>query len=190
MYLEDAQEFLLGLLHKIDDSVDKSNRGSMLTDLFRGSSKQVIRALNVDFVKERQQKFLDLSIELNGQSDNLVDAISDLLAPELLEQQYKAGDYGIQDVEKSLELESLPQLMVVTLKRFSFDMNTGVMAKIHLPMSFPTLLDMNNFVNCNGSTSHLLYDLRSIVIHEGTPTAGHYTCIANVNPEPTEEPSW
>lgn len=132
---EDAQEFLLGLLHKLDASLEEEGRNSndsdRITNLFRGKSKQVIRCLDVNFTKERSQDFLDLSVEVSSSSSN--DLLSELLEsmkPELLDSKYKAGEFGLQTAEKYMQITDMPKVLLITLKRFSFDMDLNAMKKV------------------------------------------------------------
>jgi len=128
---EDAQEFLLKLLHQLDDSIVGVN-SSKITSLFEGRVVQVIRCLNIDFEKRRRERFLDLSVDVpSSDGAALEDAIAALLLPEQL-QDYSAGPHGLQAAERRVAIASLPPLLLVTLKRFAFDPSTGGMTKVRV----------------------------------------------------------
>ena len=154
---EDAQEFMLRLFHDIDDSLlqqeEELNKPPSVIDditipshIFRGYTEQTIQCINVDFVKKRKQKFLDLTIDIVG-FRNLKDALMNMFSqPDLLtgENQYRAMEpYGLQDAEKRLHLISLPQMLCVTLKRFQYENDSGSLKKIYAPLEFPLTLDLS-----------------------------------------------
>jgi uncharacterized UBP type Zn finger protein len=128
---EDAQEFLLKLLHQLDDSIDGVNSTSKMTTLFEGRVVQVIRCLHVDFEKRRRERFLDLSVDVPSSDGELEDAIAALLLPEQL-QDYSTGPHGLQAAERRVAIASLPPLLLVTLKRFAFDASSGGMTKVRV----------------------------------------------------------
>ena len=150
---EDAQEFMLRLFHDIDDSslqpMEELNNQPDVTipsHIFRGYTEQTIQCINVDFVKKRKQKFLDLTIDIVG-FRNLKEALVNMFSqPDLLtgENQYRAIEpYGLQDAEKRLHLISLPQMLCVTLKRFQYENDSGTLKKICDPLEFPLTLDLS-----------------------------------------------
>ena len=134
---EDAQEFLLRVLNDIEESISviettgKTARESA-GNTFRGEIEQIINCTEVNFTKYRNQKFFDLTVDISGFS-KLEDALSAMFTkPEILsgENQYKAGEYGLQDAEKRLRLAKLPKVLCITLKRFTYDIDTGAMLKV------------------------------------------------------------
>ena len=171
---EDAQEFLLRLLHETDDSVLPAKINDIETTTastatpaegaavapatnhelpsyaFRGYTEQTIQCTNVDFSKTRKQKFLDLTVDIVG-FQNLKDALLDMFTrPDLLTgpNQYRAAEpYGLQDAEKRLRLVSLPSVLCVTLKRFRYDSDLGTLKKIGDPLEFPDALDMSKYAH-------------------------------------------
>ena len=77
---EDAQEFLLRLLDEIDCSTDSDNGTDQvqpISNSFRGATEQTIKCTNIDFSKTRQQRFLDLTVDIMGH-DNLGKALQDM----------------------------------------------------------------------------------------------------------------
>lgn len=89
---EDAQEFLLRLLNDIDSSVSSSNTSNNdkqkkslenneeivpISSVFRGYTEQIIKCSNVDYSKERKQKFLELTVDIAGYS-RLETALKDM----------------------------------------------------------------------------------------------------------------
>jgi ubiquitin C-terminal hydrolase len=137
---EDAQEFFLRLLNEIDDSLVKpenvkksDNNADLPSSVYRGFTEQTIQCINVDFTKKRQQKFLDLTVDIAG-FKTIEDALTTMFTePDMLtgENQYRASEsFGLQDAEKRLTLVTLPDMLCITLKRFKFDSATGIMKKV------------------------------------------------------------
>jgi ubiquitin carboxyl-terminal hydrolase 7 len=185
---EDAQEFLLKLIDKLNDNYDNNNNNNLeekneINNMFNGELINTIKCLNVDYKKERKQKFIDISVDIDG-FDTLDQSLHNLFEPIKLDgqNQYKAGEYGLQDAIKSSKIISSPEILFIHLKRFAFDMETGSMRKISNKLEFPFTLNMNTYINSNISSSDNdnIYELKAIIIHEGNVNFGHYTCYANV----------
>lgn len=113
---EDAEEFLLNLINKVDDSIflldgniDSENNTDTTTNRdkklpsssIKFKTEQIIQCIQVDQMKRKQQTNIDLSLDFYG-SENLTHAISRYFIPELLsgENQYRTALYGLQDAEK------------------------------------------------------------------------------------------
>ena len=207
---EDAQEFLLKLINTLGESIENSNNknikdNEIVNSILNGELINIIRCLNVEFRKERKQKFIDLSVDIDGYN-TLDETLHHLFEPIIFEKdnQYKAGDYGLQDAIKSSSITSCPKVLVIHLKRFAFDMDTGNMRKINNKLDFPFLLNMTNYMenasniltqNDNSKVAiddndsnrissrndKNIYELKTVIVHEGNVNYGHYTCYAKVN---------
>lgn len=101
---EDAQEFLLRLINEIDSSADNidndgngsgdSNDGKMTEDVvssvFSGLTEQIIQCTKINFSKRRQQRFLDLTVDIIGY-DRLGAALKDMFTkPDYLTGMYQS----------------------------------------------------------------------------------------------------
>lgn len=177
---EDAQEFLLKLIDKVDDSLDntiKDKNVSTISSVLQGIRKQTINCLDIDYNKTKIQKFYDLSVDL---SEDLIGSIKETLKPEYLlgDNGYQAGSNGIRDAMKTIELLDYPRLLIIQIKRFAYDVETDSMEKKGDRFEFPNEF---NTKDIDGSDSGKIYTLSSIVIHEGTANFGHYTSIVRRN---------
>jgi Ubiquitin carboxyl-terminal hydrolase len=81
---EDAQEFLLRLLNEIDssaesDSDNELNNSEPVSTTFTGITEQIIKCTNVNFTKSRQQRFLDLTVDILGY-DSLSSALKNMFS--------------------------------------------------------------------------------------------------------------
>lgn len=195
---EDAHELLLKLLNGVETSLvssesfqsnqdEREHKKESIIDLFKGKFIQTISCLDVDFTKQKDQKSYDLSISVEN-SDNIMDGIYELLEPDFLtgDNKFKAGSFGYQDAVKQLHIASLPSILIVHLKRFSYDIDSGRMRKLSNQISYPFNLDLTsiigNSVPSQGkdkeSTESFVYDLVSTLVHEGSVDYGHYTAFA------------
>jgi hypothetical protein len=75
------------------------------------------------------------------------------------------------------QLKRLPRTLLIHLSRFGFDVSTGQRTKIDTNISFPTTLDMTQWVGAaTGCSKSPKYLLEGVVNHLGTtPQRGHYT---------------
>ena len=81
---------------------------------------------------------------------------------------------------KKLKLKSLPNILVISLKRFDYDYRTMTKFKLNNYFEFPFELNMSEFlINKNESqekadTKNSIYELTGITIHFGVSDYGHY----------------
>lgn len=171
------------------------------SSVFRGETLQVIRCLDVPHSKTKLQRFLDLSVDV-ARRDSLEESIQSLFGDKEEIEGYRPDkEQGPQRAEKSLQLATLPSALCVHLKRFNFDAETGSVAKIGRRVTFPFALDMSPYLEeldaatpdtttdarAKANKAQCTYDLAAIVVHDGSPTMGHYTCLAR--PEPRTRPT-
>ena len=103
-------------------------------------------------------KYLDLSLPIRSDSSggqqirnsSLEMALENYLKPEKLEgdNQYDCPQC-IKKVNavKGLKLISSPQILTIQLNRFTLDWTTYQMVKVHERVTFPFVLNMNEFLN-------------------------------------------
>lgn len=117
-----------------------------------------IKCKDVDFSREREEKFLDLSLVLRPfGSEKLLESVNEslenFLAPELLEgdcQYYcEAVDKKV-DAVKGLKFKEFPYILTLQLKRFTFDMETFSRVKINEQFRFPFVIDLNRYMMGGG----------------------------------------
>ena len=75
---------------------------------------------------------------------------------------------------KHLIFKSLPNILVIALKRFEFDYNTMLKYKLNTYFEFPHKLDMKNYLIENHIEKNTEYELTGITIHYGIADSGHY----------------
>jgi hypothetical protein len=75
---------------------------------------------------------------------------------------------------KHLIFKSLPNILVIALKRFEFDYNTMLKYKLNKYFEFPHKLDMKDYLIENHKETNTEYELTGITIHFGISDFGHY----------------
>lgn len=178
---EDSQEFYLKLMNRLKDGLGSNSVNP--ADVFQGEFTQVIACPQKEFEKSKVQTFKDISADVHGHTSLSV-SLEDLFQPETLSG-YVVPNHGEQVVEKKISIRTLPKALCVHLKRFEFDVQQGRMMKIGQFLEFPMNLDLSHYYKGLEHTTTLgqrkqstAYKLSAIVIHDGTSSIGHYTCIA------------
>ncbi|KDQ60998.1 hypothetical protein JAAARDRAFT_191121 [Jaapia argillacea MUCL 33604] len=188
---QDAQEFSKLFMSHLDTEFRKQEDTGLKTlipDQFQG--KQVYGTLcsNCHNRSERLSDFLEIEINIENNA-KLEDRISALLQPEPLSgdnQYYCSSCDSLQDATRYTELRELPPVLHFSLLRFVFDVSSMQRKKSKHAISFPTLIDMGQFLGpddthneqrSNGTCSRSghVYELRGVLLHKGQSAYhGHY----------------
>ena len=70
--------------------------------------------------------------------------------------------------------KSLPNILVIALKRFEFDYDTMLKIKLNDYFEFPFELNMNDYLVEENTETNTMYELTGITIHDGVADFGHY----------------
>ena len=165
---------------------------SMIEPLLEGDSPRP-RATNATVLSTKPEPFciLNLSfpstngIACNVRAVSLHDCLEHHCAPEVL-----SGDNAWfnettgqkQDVQKRLSFWSLPNVLIIVLKRFEMNAR-GHVRKIQVPIDVPcNCADFSKYVHGYNRESYV-YELFGVCNHHGgSPMGGHYTAtIKNAN---------
>lgn len=205
----DIQELCRVLFEAIEASLGPDDNNFIL-DLFEGISSSIVKCKECKFESERTENFLDISLPIRNDFDKIYNtslemALYNYLRPELLE---KTNQYHCSKCDKKVDalkfvrLTKLPKILFIQLGRFEYDFVNDNRKKINDRVSFPTLLNLNNF---NRSLEEMqqffneeyfkrdpqmeitpedleeaikqgphVYELYSVVIHSGNAHGGHY----------------
>lgn len=203
---QDSHEFLnalLDALHEdlkrdIPDLSDSANleEPSLISDIFHGQirSRVICDECKKPVYTYDSISFLALPIANAGHEDNrrnhsgkmmklsvsLENCFKELLKPEIL------GENGqwfceicnqLTDAEKKLDLWTLPRVLIIQLKRFTYDLSNN--SKIETFVDYPPhSLDLNSFVKNPTYDQKTRYDLIAVSAHTGNLVGGHYTTYA------------
>ncbi|CAG8712653.1 11386_t:CDS:2, partial [Acaulospora colombiana] len=125
-------------------------------------------------------------IELNvkGKRD-LRQFLIDYVAVETLEGDYRypVPGQGLQRAKKGVLFRSFPPVIRIRLLRSIYDVDSNMMIQCKDRFSFPSEVDMEEFLDpsADHSESHV-YQLHAVIVHSGEPQGGHYYAFIRPNP--------
>lgn len=185
---QDAHEFLNLLLNEIVEEVvkfSKEHQGqqrletSWVHSLFEGTLTSETRCLSCLNVSQRDEVFLDLSVDLEENS-SVTACLAKFSEEEMLCERNKFhcdNCRGLQEAEKRMKIKRLPKILALHLKRFKYIEEQGVMSKLFHRVPYPFHLRLLNTTD-DAEDPDKVYELYAIIIHLGsTPTHGHYVAI-------------
>jgi hypothetical protein len=81
-------------------------------------------------------------------------------------------------------LQSIPDSLIIDLKRFSYDQRRHQVVKLSQRVSFPKSLNISEYMNAStdGSVSDALYELSAVIVHLGSADFGHYLTYVRTPP--------
>ncbi|KAK6103014.1 Ubiquitin carboxyl-terminal hydrolase family protein [Brugia pahangi] len=131
-----------------------SKADASFQELYRGNMEDFVKCLFCQKENIKQDEFLDLPLAVKqfGATDafkSVEEALHAFIKPEVLEgsnQYYCEGCRRKQNALKGLRIIKFPYLLSIQLKRFDFDCNTLHRIKLNDKMTFPALLNLNEFV--------------------------------------------
>ncbi|WVR08102.1 hypothetical protein IAU60_005148 [Kwoniella sp. DSM 27419] len=199
MSQQDAHEFLGWLLNQVAEEIEALDRhlksqGKSITEgktpgktfvqsLFEGVLTNETRCLSCETTSERDESFLDLSIDIE-QHTSVTACLRQFSASEMLCQKnkfYCDSCCGLQEAEKRMKIKRLPNILALHLKRFKYQEATGRYGKLFYRVPFPTQLRLPNTTDDMDDPDRL-YELFSVVVHIGNgPHHGHYVTLVRSN---------
>lgn len=192
---QDAHEFMNLLLNQVLDSVDLYNKklqessASGVTngltprgwvhDLFEGLLVSETRCLTCETVSQRDEAFMDLSVDLQAHS-SVTSCLRKFSEEEMLCERnkfYCDNCNGLQEAEKRMKIKRLPKILALHLKRFEYTEDYGRLQKLFHRVSYPFHLRLFNTTD-DAEDVDRLYELYAVVVHiGGGPYHGHYVSI-------------
>ena len=155
-----------------------STEYSEIMEMFYGIYVTNISSLNAKkthSIKPEHFFILDLQLFENSTfCKNIYECFDLFVKPEILNgdnEWYNEKTKKKEEVQKKILFWNLPELLVITLKRFSPDGEH----KINNIIDFPLLnLDLSKYVHGYNPSSYV-YDLYGVCNHMGSASGGHYT---------------
>lgn len=145
--------------------------------LFGGKLKNTLKCAKCQYVSERYDDFLDLSLEINNGISSVKGALRHFTATETLDDSnaWKCSScQRLSRAEKGMTIDTCPNVLVVQLKRF--DGMFGGKIKKHI--EFGTTLDLAIGMNkaaVDRKRGRSRYELHAVLVHAGFSTdCGHY----------------
>ncbi|KAK0669337.1 hypothetical protein QBC41DRAFT_109560 [Cercophora samala] len=148
-------------------------------DIFEGVLTSETRCLTCEAASQRDETFLDLSIDLEEHS-SVTSCLQKFSAEEMLCERNKFHcDHcgGLQEAEKRMKVKKLPKVLALHLKRFKYTEDYSRLQKLFHRIVYPYHIRMFNTTD-DAEDQDRLYELYAVVIHiGGNAYHGHYVSV-------------
>jgi len=156
-------------------------------DLFEGTLTSETKCLTCENVSQRDEAFLDLSVDLDHHS-SVTSCLRKFSEEEMLCERNKFhcdGCGGLQEAEKRMKIKRLPKILALHLKRFKYTEDLQRLQKLFYRVVYPYHLRLFNTTE-DAEDPDRLYELYAVVVHiGGGPYHGHYVSVIK-----TEDRGW
>ncbi|KAL9031387.1 MAG: hypothetical protein Q9196_000571 [Gyalolechia fulgens] len=156
-------------------------------ELFEGTLTSETKCLTCENLSQRDETFLDLSVDLD-QHSSVTSCLRKFSEEEMLCERNKfhcdrCG--GLQEAEKRMKIKRLPRILALHLKRFKYTEDQQRLQKLFHRVVYPYHLRLFNTTD-DAEDPDRLYELYAVVVHiGGGPYHGHYVSIIK-----TEDRGW
>lgn len=166
----DATEFIQTLLNRIDEKIpSKPIKNSLV-----GKIRHTINSIDptIEFSSSSTEDFVTFSLGIINQN-NLHGSFKSSLLPDTFvgSNQYQTDKIGKIDAEIRHCLEYVPDMFILSLKRFDFDLSTLDPIKLDNTVEYPPVLNIKPYTS---SKEDDIFDLTGVVMHIGNASFGHY----------------
>lgn len=148
-------------------------------DIFEGVLTSETRCLTCETASQRDETFLDLSIDLEEHS-SVTSCLRKFSAEEMLCERNKFHcDHcgGLQEAEKRMKIKRLPKVLALHLKRFKYTEDYSRLHKLFHRVVYPYHLRMFNTTD-DAEDPDRMYELYAVVVHiGGNAYHGHYVAV-------------
>ncbi|TPX30803.1 hypothetical protein SmJEL517_g05728 [Synchytrium microbalum] len=152
---------------------------SWVHELFEGLLTNETKCLTCETVTDRDEAFLDLSIDVE-QHSSLTACLRNFSSSETLchRNKFFCDTCGsLQEAEKRMKVKKLPNVLSVHLKRFKYQEKLQRYVKLGYRVVFPMELRLFNTADDTPDPDRL-YNLFAIIVHIGSgPYHGHYIAV-------------
>ena len=169
---EDAESFLNSLLVKLPEAA---------SEFLTWNVRTTFEGINVEFSHEVSETLKTLAINVKGVS-SFADSMKQVELPAFFtgSNQYNSELYGPVDAKRSVKIVKVPEVLIVQLKRFDYDVDRHQRVKILDPLEIPMTFDIQKYFGHCPSTD---FELSAVISHTGTADRGHYMAIVKKNGE-------
>lgn len=181
----DATGFEQALATAMPKAVSSNTR--WVHELFEGTLTSETKCLTCENVSQRDEAFLDLSVDLDEHT-SVTSCLRKFSEEEMLCERNKfhcdrCG--GLQEAEKRMKIKRLPKILALHLKRFKYTEDLQRLQKLFHRVVYPYHLRLFNTTD-DAEDPDRLYELYAVVVHiGGGPYHGHYISIIK-----TEDRGW
>lgn len=148
-------------------------------DIFEGVLTSETKCLACETASQRDETFLDLSIDLEEHS-SVTSCLRKFSDEEMLCERNKfhcdqCG--GLQEAEKRMKIKKLPKVLALHLKRFKYTEDFTRLQKLFHRVVYPYHLRMFNTTD-DAEDQDRLYELYAVIVHIGAHAYhGHYVTV-------------
>jgi len=148
-------------------------------EIFEGVLTSETKCLTCETASQRDETFLDLSIDLE-QHSSVTSCLRKFSAEEMLCERNKFhcdNCGGLQEAEKRMKIKRLPKILALHLKRFKYTEDMTRLQKLFHRVVYPYHLRMFNTTD-DAEDPDRLYELYAVVVHiGGNAYHGHYVSV-------------
>ncbi|CAL2036873.1 unnamed protein product [Caenorhabditis brenneri] len=171
-----------GAAGEANDTRNQANN-TWIHDIFQGVLTNETRCLSCETVSSKDEKFLDLSIDVE-QNTSISHCLRVFSETETLcgDQKYFCETCSSkQEAQKRMRIKTPPPVLALHLKRFKYVDSLNRHTKLSYRVVFPLELRLFN-VSDDAVYGDRMYDLVATVVHCGaTPNRGHYITLVKSN---------
>jgi len=150
----DVQEVCRVLFDALEIVWQGTDKENLIKELYQGEIKDFVRCLKCENESCRKDSFLDIPLVIKGFGETVAvssveEALAKFVEPETLsgDNQYHCEKCDCKvNAEKGLKFSKFPYLLTLQLKRFDFDFETLNRVKLDDRVTFPEILDLNQFI--------------------------------------------
>jgi ubiquitin carboxyl-terminal hydrolase 34 len=190
----DVDEFYNLLFDRLEWQILVPAERDALKSLYGGQLVQQIKSRDCDHISETFENFTTVQLEIKGRR-GLEDSLKAYVEGEILQgdNKYKCSqcDRHVDAVKRAC-LKDVPNNLIFNLKRFDYDIMTGMRAKVNDEFEFPQTVDMAPYTidalaqPGNASQSDI-FELVGVIVHTGTADSGHYYSFTRQRPSSKEK---
>ncbi|KAF2144132.1 uncharacterized protein K452DRAFT_153517 [Aplosporella prunicola CBS 121167] len=194
----DTEEFFRLLMDQLESQLEKPQDKERLKDFYGGVSVNQIKSKDCEHVSETAETLFNIPLEVKGK-ETLEDSLKAYVEGESLEgeNKYKCESCGgkLVNAVKRTCLKTVPDNLIMHLKRFDFDPYTLTRAKINDYFQFPQRINMSPYKveylsDPNKPIEEDYFELVGILVHAGGAEQGHYWSYVRVRPDNEDAPRW
>lgn len=175
---EPSMEGAMSAMAKAHNTAGMSGAG-WVHDLFEGLLTSETRCLSCENTSQRDEAFMDLSVDLEAHS-SVTACLRKFSEEEMLCERNKFhcdNCGGLQEAEKRMKIKRLPKILALHLKRFKYTEDLQRLQKLFHRVVYPYHLRLFNTTD-DAEDPDRLYELYAVVVHiGGGPYHGHYVSI-------------
>lgn len=171
-------------------SEKESDPDRVVTPIYSGILEDYLECLTCHYKKSRNDPYSDLQLFVE-KANSIGDAFATFVVPETLDGGNKVHCdkcNAKSDAAKGLKILSVPPVLTLQLKRFTYDPVTWQRMKLSKKVTYPLYLNVAHLCNTsvidpasvgqnerpNVAAGDHWYELFSVLIHSGGALGGHY----------------